>query len=36
MIEKMADAIGVTPKTLVIGIICFIIAFIIIYIKITI
>lgn len=36
MIEKMADYLGVTPKVMMIGIVGFVVAFIIIYIKITI
>lgn len=35
MIEKMADYLGVTPQIMMIGIVCFIIAFIVIYIKIS-
>ena len=33
MIEMMAEAVGVTPKAMVIGLICFAIAFVIIFIK---
>ena len=33
MLEMMAEAVGVTPKAMVIGLICFAIAFVIIFIK---
>ena len=36
MIEKMAETIGVSPKALIIGIIFFVIAVIVLYIKISI